>query len=56
MDWIERLYEKAENKWKRMSLKKTMVIYILFVFLFVAVAYFLTVQICENEIDILWRL
>lgn len=56
MDWIEGLYEKAENKWKRMSLKKAMVIYILFVFLFVAVAYFLTVRICETEIDMLRRL
>ena len=53
MDWIEGLYEKAENKWKRMSLKKAMVLYIPFVFLFVAVAYFLTVRICETEIDML---
>lgn len=56
MDWIEALYEKINNRLKRMSLKSAMVIYVLFVFLFVAVVYFLTILVCENWIDMLRRL
>lgn len=56
MDWIETLYEKINNRLKRMSLKSAMVIYVLFVFLFVAVVYFLTIRVCESWIEMLWRL
>lgn len=53
MDWIEHGIEKLKQGMKQMSLRNAMVSFFFFVFLFIAMAYFLTVRICDNCITML---
>lgn len=56
MDWIEEWMEKLKEKIKQVPLRNAMVIFFLIAFIFITILYFLTVQTCDNCINMLKKI
>lgn len=48
MDWIEEIYEKWKSKLKNFTLKRTMMIYLLFTIIMIVIAVIMTLEVCES--------